>query len=74
MFTCFRAPLLGTQTTVVRHLRAMAARGKVEQCVNGSWGLKAAEVQAHLFTVPVFGTIPATRAAQMDPVDSLKYE
>jgi repressor LexA len=49
----------GTQTTVVRHLRAMAARGKVEQCVNGSWGLKAAEVQAHLFTVPVFGTIPA---------------
>jgi putative ABC transport system permease protein len=22
----------------------------------------------------VFGTIPATRAAQMDPVESLKYE
>jgi putative ABC transport system permease protein len=22
----------------------------------------------------VFGTVPATRAAQMDPVDALKYE
>jgi putative ABC transport system permease protein len=22
----------------------------------------------------VFGTVPATRAAQMDPVESLKYE
>jgi putative ABC transport system permease protein len=22
----------------------------------------------------IFGTIPATRAAQMDPVESLKYE
>jgi putative ABC transport system permease protein len=22
----------------------------------------------------IFGTVPATRAAQMDPVDSLKYE
>jgi repressor LexA len=49
----------GTQTTVIRHLRVLAARGKVEQCINGSWGLRAAEVQAHLFNVPVFGTIPA---------------
>jgi len=22
----------------------------------------------------IFGTVPATRAAQMDPVDALKYE
>jgi len=22
----------------------------------------------------IFGTVPATRAAQMDPIDSLKYE
>jgi putative ABC transport system permease protein len=37
------------------------------------WSVVIALASAMLVGV-VFGTIPATRAAQMDPVDSLKYE
>ena len=48
-----------SQTTVIRHLRSLATLGKVEQLGGRTWGLKTAEVQGHLFTVPVFGTIPA---------------
>jgi putative ABC transport system permease protein len=38
-----------------------------------SWSIVVALAAAMLVGV-VFGTIPATRAAQMDPVESLKYE
>lgn len=48
-----------SQTTVIRHLRSLASLGKVEQLGGRTWGLKSAEVQGHLFAVPVFGTIPA---------------
>jgi len=37
------------------------------------WSVAIALAAAMLVGV-VFGTIPATRAAQMDPVESLKYE
>jgi putative ABC transport system permease protein len=37
------------------------------------WSVVIALASAMIVGV-VFGTIPATRAAQMDPVDSLKYE
>ena len=41
------------------HLKALAKKGLVEQLNGRTWGLKAREVQAHLFTLPVYGTIPA---------------
>lgn len=41
------------------HLRALARRGLIEQLGGKTWGLRAREVQAHLFSVPVYGTIPA---------------
>lgn len=50
---------LSSQTTVVRALRSLAARGSLEQQANGAWGLRAKEVQAHLFELPIYGTISA---------------
>jgi repressor LexA len=41
------------------HLKALARKGLVEQLNGRTWGLKAKEVQAHLFSLPVYGTIPA---------------
>jgi len=41
------------------HLRALGKKGLVEQLNGRTWGLKAKEVQAHLFTLPVYGSIPA---------------
>lgn len=37
------------------------------------WSILAA-LAVSLIVGVVFGTVPATRAAQMDPVESLKYE
>ena len=37
------------------------------------WSIVVALASAMLVGI-VFGTVPATRAAQMDPVESLKYE
>lgn len=49
-----------TQTTVIRHLRALAALGQVQQFADGRWGIRpAAAVQAHLPGIPVYGSIPA---------------
>lgn len=65
----------GSQTTVVRHLKDMAAKGLVSQLANGSWGI-AKSVEAAP-TLPVYGAIPAgvptheqqesERSIQIDP-------
>lgn len=47
-----------SQNAAMTHLRALAAKGAVTQLPDGSWGLKAAEVQG-LFELPVYGAIPA---------------
>jgi len=50
-----------SQNAAICHLRALASKGMIEQ-IGGdgrSWGLRAAEVQGHLFELPVYGTIPA---------------
>jgi len=39
-----------------------------------SWLSVLIALTAAVLVGVVFGTVPATRAAQMDPVDSLKYE
>ncbi len=42
------------------HVLALARKGHVSDTGDGrSWAAKVKEVQEHLFTIPVFGTIPA---------------
>jgi repressor LexA len=50
---------LRSQTTVMGHLRALANKGQIEMLAGRTWGLKASSVQAQLFEMAVFGTIPA---------------
>jgi repressor LexA len=57
---------LGSQTTVMGHLRALANKGQVEMLAGRTWGLKASSVQAQLFEMPVFGTIPAGLPAMQE--------
>ena len=47
------------QSTVRQHLAALATKGQLEQFADGRWGIKAAGVQAHLFEVPILGSVPA---------------
>lgn len=47
-----------SQTTVVRTLASLAAKGALEQLADGAWGAKANEVQS-LFALPIYGEIPA---------------
>ncbi|RRJ96013.1 repressor LexA [Opitutaceae bacterium TAV4] len=48
-----------SQNAVMNHLRALARKGQIEQIDGRTWGLRARTVQGQLFTVPVYGTIPA---------------
>lgn len=50
-----------SQNAVMNHLRGLAKKGAVEQIDGRTWGLKAKAVQTQLFTVPIYGTIPAGR-------------
>ncbi|MDX2187956.1 MAG: transcriptional repressor LexA [Opitutaceae bacterium] len=45
--------------SALNHLRALARKGYIEQLDGRTWGLRAKEVQGHLFDVPLFGSIPA---------------
>ncbi len=47
-----------SQNAVMSHLRALATKGAVVQLADGSWGVKAKEVQG-LFELPLYGSIPA---------------
>lgn len=62
-----------SQTAVMGHLRALANKGMVEQLAGRVWGLKASEVQIHLFELPIFGSIPAGLPAmeEQQPVETL---
>jgi repressor LexA len=48
-----------SQTTAVRHLRTLAAKGLLEQLADGRWGVIATNIQGHFVEVPVYGSIPA---------------
>ncbi len=50
---------VASQTTVMGHLRALARKGQLEKLADGKWGLRAQEVQSHLFELPIYGAIPA---------------
>jgi repressor LexA len=62
-----------SQTAVMGHLRSLARKGMIEQLADRVWGLKASEVQTHLFELPVYGTIPAGLPAmqEQEPVEKL---
>jgi SOS regulatory protein LexA len=47
-----------SHTSALKHLRALAGKGAVVQLADGSWGVKAREVQG-LIDLPLLGAIPA---------------
>jgi repressor LexA len=55
-----------SQTTAMRHLRTLAQEGCIKQLAGRSWGLKTQEVQAQLYALPVYGTIPAGLPAMQE--------
>ncbi|HEY1792103.1 MAG TPA: transcriptional repressor LexA [Opitutaceae bacterium] len=55
-----------SQTTVIGHLRALANKAQIEQLAGRTWGIKAASVQAQLFDMPVYGSIPAGLPAMQE--------
>jgi repressor LexA len=57
---------LASQSTVIGHLRALANKGQIEQLAGRTWGLKASTVQAQLFELPVYGSIPAGLPAMQE--------
>jgi repressor LexA len=65
-----------SQTAVMGHLRALANKGMIEQLAGRSWGLKASEVQLHLFELPIYGTIPAGLPGMQEqqPVETLPID
>jgi repressor LexA len=57
---------LASQSTVIGHLRALAHKGQIEQLAGRTWGLRASAVQAQLFEMAVYGTIPAGLPAMQE--------
>jgi len=57
---------LSSQSTVIGHLRALANKGQIEQLAGRTWGLRASAVQAQLFEISVFGSIPAGLPAMQE--------
>ena len=55
-----------SQPTALKHLQALARKAHVDKLADGKWGLKATQVQAHLFTAPVYGAIPAGLPAMQE--------
>lgn len=47
-----------SQTAAISHLKALAKKEAVTQLSDGSWGVRAKQVQG-LFELPIFGVIPA---------------
>lgn len=65
-----------SQTTAVRHLRALAAKGQVEQLADGKWGVSIPEIQSHFTDVPIYGSIPAGAPGfvEQQPVEMLPFD
>ena len=64
-----------SQNAAMSHLRALAAKGAVQQFGDGSWGLKVSEIQG-LFDLPIYGAIPAGLPDQreQEPAETLALD
>jgi repressor LexA len=65
-----------SQTAVMGHMRALANKGMIEQLAGRVWGLKASELQMHLFELPIYGSIPAGLPAmqEQEPVEKVPVD
>jgi repressor LexA len=67
----------GSQTTAVRHLKALAEAGHLEQFADGRWGVKRSTKSTSQFVeVPVYGSIPAGAPAfrEQTPEEVLPFD
>lgn len=55
-----------SQSTVMGHLQALSRKEQLDKLADGKWGLRAREVQAHLFEMAVYGAIPAGLPAMQE--------
>ena len=55
-----------SQTTVMGHLQALAAKEHLSKLADRKWGLNAQETQGQLFALPVYGAIPAGLPAMQE--------
>lgn len=68
---------LGSQTTVMDHLRALAAKDELGQLHRQRWGLRPRDLPAAgLLSLPVYGAIPAGLPAQQEqePEETLRVD
>jgi repressor LexA len=55
-----------SQNSVMSHLRALAGKQQVNQLADRKWGLTTRQVQGQLFSLPVYGSIPAGLPAMQE--------
>jgi repressor LexA len=55
-----------SQNSVMSHLRALANKQQLSKLDDRKWGLTARQVQGQLFSVPVYGSIPAGLPAMQE--------
>lgn len=66
-----------TQTTAVRHLKALASQSLLEQFADGRWGVRqSVHSQIHFAEIPVYGSIPAGAPAfrEQEPEGTLPVD
>lgn len=55
-----------SQNSVMGHLRALSQKQQVTKLDDRKWGLKAQQIQGQLFSLPVYGSIPAGLPAMQE--------
>ena len=55
-----------SQNSVMSHLRALAQKQQLSKLDDRKWGLQARQVQGQLFSLPVYGSIPAGLPAMQE--------
>ncbi len=63
-----------SQPAALKHLRALAAEGKLAKLADGKWGLETSRLARHSF--PVFGAIPAGLPAlrEQEPEETVNID
>ena len=65
-----------SQNAVMNHLRGLARHGDINQLADGRWGVKSGSATASVFSLPVYGAIPAGRPEQreQEPLESIPVD